>query len=221
MKPRLLAITPPEGRVDPRIVERWEEAGALRIGLAVLLRRPGDPTRTLDDPGLADLRRACTLRAIPLLLSCAAEAFASMADARLEGLAGIQLRGDPDDATLERARRRLGGRTLGCSAHGVPGAPDRCAAADYVCFAPVYPPRTATPGVEKSPAGVGALRAWTAGGRRHVVALGGIAADNARACVEAGARGLAGIECFFGRPAAVTEDVRSMVTALEPLRPGR
>ena len=212
--PRLLAITPPTGAVEAAVVDAWREAGALEVGMAVLLREPGASLDVLLDPQgrLGALAHACATAEIPVLLSCDASSL-EQASERVSalGLAGVQLRGDPDAATVARARALLPDALVGRSCHGHPSREN--APVDYTCFAPVFAPRTITPGRHKQPAGLEALRRWTASSS-WIVALGGIDPARAIACLEAGARGLAGISLFFGAHPRVAQDVAALVTAL-------
>jgi thiamine monophosphate synthase len=214
--PRLLAITPPLGSIDPQVVAAWREAGALEGALAVLLREPGASPGSLvaREGRLGPLLAACEAAGVPVLLSCDTPVLcdaAALVSAR--GLAGLQLRGDPDEEALSSARGLLPQALLGRSCHGSP-VPGRAALVDYTCFAPVFTPRTQPPGGRKRAAGLEALRLWTADPADWVVALGGIGPDNADACVRAGARGLAGISLFFGARERVVEDVAALVRGL-------
>ena len=92
---------------------------------------------------------------------------------------------------MAAARRALGPSALiGLSAHDEAEA--RAAAiggADYVTFSPVFS-SLSKPGYGR-PAGLEGLRDLARRARLPVVALGGIDAGNAAACLEAGAAGLA------------------------------
>jgi thiamine monophosphate synthase len=214
--PRLLAVTPPAGPVDPAVVSVWREAGALATGLTVLLRDPGASLEALLAPTgrLGALAAACRAADLPLVASCDAAMLDEAAtEVRARGLAGLQLRGDPSSAVLERARTLLPDALLGRSCHGAPG-PAEPAPVDYTCFAPVFTPRTQTPDRHKTGVGLEALRRWTADLNAWVVALGGLSPHNASACLQAGARGLAGISLFFGPTPRVAQDVAALVRAL-------
>ncbi|MCB9713551.1 MAG: thiamine phosphate synthase [Myxococcales bacterium] len=212
---RLLAITPPVGAIEPGVVEAW--AGANAVGLAVLLREPGTGPRALVDPRhrLAALRRACVEVGVPCLLSVDLAHLVELPAALgVPGVVGVQLRGDPDQAALEAARRVLGpGPRLGRSCHGVPPAVGE--RASYSVFGPVFAPRTAspTPGPGKLAVGVAALAAFAAR-ERHVFALGGVTPRSAAACVRAGAFGLASIRSFFGPRGEVTDNVARLLESL-------
>jgi thiamine monophosphate synthase len=210
----LLAITPPAGSIDLDVIAAWRDAGALDRRMAVLLREQcTDFEMLLSNTGrLARLRALCGDADNPMLLGCTPLDAIRWAD-RLpsEGLAGVQLRGDPDLCALTRVRAALPDGCVGRSCHGAP-QPGH-GQVDYTCFAPVFSPRTG--GLGKLPAGLEGLRAWTREPAAWIVALGGIGAVTARATVEAGARGLASICSFFGPPRQVAEDVAALVRALE------
>jgi thiamine monophosphate synthase len=130
------------------------------------------------------------------------------------GLRGVQLRGDPSVAAIEATRRVLGAeRVLGRSCHGSPAPLGE--QVEYSVLAPIFAPRTGTPalGAGKQAVGLGPLRAFAAV-EPHVLALGGITAARAPACVRAGAFGLAAIRSFFGPPRQVADDVERLVRAL-------
>ena len=203
------------------MVEAWRGADA--VGLAVLLREPGcEPAELVSDAHrLAPLRRACTRAGIPWILSVDPDRLAGLDEHVLgvPGLAGAQLRGDPSYEAVEEARRRLGpARALGRSCHGAPQPMgDRVS---YSVLAPIFTPRTASPGVGpgKQAVGLAPLRAFAAVEPR-VCARGGLGPEQAPACGLAGAFGLAAIRCFFGPPDEVADDVARLVRALtEPPR---
>ncbi len=106
------------------------------------------------------------------------------------GLHGVHLDGRADARAVRAARLRMPPHTLvGISRH----ADDRDASgalqddgADYATLSPIFTP-SSKPGDARPTMGVRAL----AGHRVPVIALGGIDADNAAACVEAGAAGVA------------------------------
>lgn len=215
---RLLAITPPAALaplLDPGLVEQWLLAGAGALGLAVLLREPGAGAMAiLADRRLLALRHALAGVGVPALVSVDPSVPASEFDELVAGLlaaqpaiAGIQLRGDPSPAICERWRTKLPGMTIGRSVHGATPTPN--AVVDYTCLAPIYPPHTLQPGVDKRAIGLGGLRRWTAVGH-DLIALGGITPANAGACLAAGARGVAGIRLFFGRNATARDNVEAL-----------
>jgi thiamine monophosphate synthase len=217
---RLLAITPPAAlapTLDPGVVEQWLAAGAGALGLAVLLREPGATAeRIVAAPRLLALRRTLADQQVPAFLSvdpdrCGLglelEHFADWLRAAEPAIAGIQLRGDPSPELCERWRVALPTMTIGRSVHGLTPTPNRFV--DYTCLAPIYPPTTPQPGVEKHAIGLEGLRKWTAVSDT-VIALGGITAVNTGACLAAGARGIAGIRLFFGGSAAARENVEAL-----------
>lgn len=220
---RLLAITPPasiEPVIEPRLVDAWLAAGAGELGLCVLLREPGASAEAiLRDARLLPLRRRLADLGVAALLSVggrAPERDAELVRRAAPPIAGVQLRGDPSAAICASWRAQLGaGAILGRSIHGcVPEAGPGPAGIDYSCLAPIFSPNTALPGDDKQAIGLAGLRAWTAR-RGDILALGGIGPANARACLDASARGIAGIRLFFGRTDEAGQDVEALCRALE------
>jgi thiamine-phosphate pyrophosphorylase len=126
-------------------------------------------------------------------------------DLAAEVEAGVHLQ---TAAAVAPARARLGGAAIiGISAHGLDDV--RAAAAtqaDYVTLSPIFP-TDSKPGY--GPAlGIGALRA-AAECDIPVLALGGVTADTAAACLAAGARGVAvmGEIMRADDPAAIVGDL--------------
>jgi len=64
--------------------------------------------------------------------------------------------------------------------------------ADFAVFGPVFP----SPTKPVTPIGIDALRAATRAVRLPIYALGGVTAENAQLCIQAGAAGVAGISLF-------------------------
>lgn len=214
---RLLAITPPTGPVDGALIERWIAAGAIRHGLALLVREPGvDDPRALVGPGgrMAAAMAACRHSGVPALLSTTIAGAIDLAERGDAGdFVGVQLRGDPPAEAIAAIAARRPGWILGRSCHGAPqGGHDRIG---YTCLAPIFPPTTVQAGVDKRAIGTTVLQAWAAEPGARIFALGGVTPARAQACLDAGAWGLAGIGLFFGEPARVEEDVAALCAALD------
>ena len=108
------------------------------------------------------------------------------------GAHGVHLR---SNSIAPSAWRRVLPKTflLGVSCHTLDDIV-RSAGADFVVFGPIFD----TPG--KGPAiGLEALREAAASTSTPVLALGGVTWENAPACMEAGAAGIAGIRLFQRR----------------------
>ena len=126
------------------------------------------------------------------------------------GAAGVHLTAHPDELTPEQVRRvfAIAGAAVpvvSVSCHSVAEVERaRDGGADLVLFAPVFEKTVA--GEQVSPgAGLDALRhACVAAGTMPVLALGGVTADNAALCMEAGAAGVAGIRLFANTDAQST-----------------
>jgi thiamine monophosphate synthase len=220
---RLLAITPPASiapSIEPRLVDAWLAAGAGALGLGVLLREPGaSAAAILAGARLLPLRDRLAELGVAALLSVdgrAPEQDAERIRRADPPIAGVQLRGDPSEATCKSWRMQLGAEaTIGRSIHGsVPEPGLGPAGVDYSCLAPIHAPHTVLPGDDKRAIGLAGLRAWTAR-RADIVALGGVGPDNARACLDAGARGIAGIRLFFGRTDEAGHTVEALCRAFE------
>lgn len=97
----------------------------------------------------------------------------------------------PRDGDIAAARSRLGAQALiGSSAHDLREVNDAVAAgADYVTMSPIFP-SPSKPGYGP-PVGPVALEAIAQAASVPVIALGGIAVDNAGTCLRAGAAGVA------------------------------
>ena len=100
----------------------------------------------------------------------------------------VAARADGVHLPADAARETLPGLLVGRSCHTLDEV--RVAQADFVAFGPVF----ATPG-KGTPVGLEGLRKACALGK-PVFALGGVNWENADACVQAGAEGIAGIRMF-------------------------
>lgn len=96
-----------------------------------------------------------------------------------------------DDMPVEVARRIMGPeKIIGASAASLEEALEaRRMGADYIGFGPVFP--TGTKPDAAPPTGIGPLKDTCKKVGIPVVAIGGITADNAHLCIEAGASGVA------------------------------
>ena len=223
---RLLAVTPPAAiaaELDVGLVATWLDAGAGEHGIGVLLREPGaDAAAILADARFARLRRVLADAGVPALVSldpASPDSTREVLRRARPAIAGVQLRGDPSAEDCARWRADLPGLTIGRSVHGLaPSKPDR-ADVDYTCLAPIYTPNTPQRGEAKVAIGLGVLRRWTRV-RGDVLALGGVTAANADACLDAGARGIAAIRLFFGPRFETAENVASVCLALARARAG-
>src|SRR5216684_3122406 len=123
---------------------------------------------------------------------------------------GVHLPGGGDPAA---ARRRLARGLIGASAHAPEEAAAQLAAgADYVTLSPIFL-SASKPGYGPA-VGLDALAAAARLSRGPVIALGGIDAANAAACLAAGARGIA-VMGEVMRAADPEETVRGLLAAIE------
>lgn len=122
----------------------------------------------------------------------------------------------PDDAALlERMRGMFPDLLVGASAHGADGARRAAqAGADFVCLGPVFE----TPSKTRygKPLGLDALAAACREAGVPVFAIGGVTTDNARACLDAGAHGVAAIGAVMGA-SSVRKAVRAFQSSLGEL----
>jgi thiamine-phosphate pyrophosphorylase len=134
-----------------------------------------------------------------------------MAAAIAAGAAGVHL---PAGLSPEAARQALGADALiGCSAHAEAElAPLAAAGADYATLSPIFA-SASKPGYGP-PLGCERLARAAAATPLGIIALGGVAAGNAAACIAAGAAGVAvmGSVMTATAPAAVMAE---LIKALE------
>ena len=112
------------------------------------------------------------------------------------GAHGVHLRdGSPSPALFAGCGLPGFVRTVAC--HKVPDTNEEVElleGADFVLLAPIFQPLSKS---SQSPAlGTAAIERFVRRCPTPVLALGGISRDNAQACIEAGAAGIAGIKCF-------------------------
>ena len=129
------------------------------------------------------------------------------------GAGGVHL--GRESLSVEDARRLARGRgatqdfLVGASTHSLAAALSaEKAGADYLVFGPVY----ATPSKAQygPPQGIERLREVCHAVSLPVLAIGGITVENARACLEAGAAGIAAIRLF--------EEARDLGAVVDALR---
>ena len=116
------------------------------------------------------------------------------------GVDGFHVPDDPD--LLAHIRRSFPQHLIGASTHSVDGA--RAAAdggANFVTFGPVFATSSRAKS-EKRPQGLDALSKACAGATVPVFAIGGITADRAKECLDAGAHGVAVIRAVMSATSA-------------------
>jgi thiamine-phosphate pyrophosphorylase len=121
------------------------------------------------------------------------------------GADGVHLR-DGSVAAADIRKIAPGGFIISVACHSVEGA--RAAAesgADYIVLAPVFAPLSKP--ASRSPLGLDRLREAAASVSAPVIALGGITEENAGACLEAGAAGVAGISLFIRKATGCAPDI--------------
>jgi thiamine-phosphate pyrophosphorylase len=129
------------------------------------------------------------------------------------GAAGVHL--GTQSLPAEAARRIVPkGFLIGVSCHSLAAAEAaQAAGADYIVFGPVF--ETASKRRYGPPAGLEKLRQAAARVSIPVLALGGITVDGARACLDAGASGIAGISIFQSCP-SIPARVRELQELFAP-----
>jgi thiamine-phosphate pyrophosphorylase len=173
--PRLYLISMPEGDPLPAVEAALS---ALPPGAAAVQLRQALPARALLSRALA-LKAICTKYAARLFVN-------DRADVALAAGAGLHL---PSRGLSPRDALQLG-LPVAQSVHSAAEA--AASSADFVVFAPVFE----TPG--KHAQGLETLRFVCQASTVPVLALGGIDASNARACIDAGAAGVACIRSVLG-----------------------
>lgn len=188
--PRLHVVTDDEivrGRDFPARARAILEAGGPRLALHLRHRAA--------DRVVYRLARSLVAAAAPVGASVIVSRRADLA--RAAGAHGAHLgRGAIPAGT---ARALLGARAwLGASIHDPSDAPaaDR-RVLDYLVVGPVFPTET-HPG--RQPLGATALAEATGATALPVVAIGGVTPDRVRACLEAGAWGVAVVRAVWGAP---------------------
>jgi len=212
VKARVILITDPSFGDDAILRCVREVASALPAGaLCVQLRDKQRLPVSLRLFALA-LRRATRDAGAALVINGHATL------ARDVGADGVHLGGG---GSVEEARAQFGGRAwVSVAAHSdddVRRAVD--AGADAVLVSPIFPTRTRSLGsiqsIEKPTRGTNALRSARslAGTRVAVYALGGVTVDTARACVAAGADGVAVIRALLASrsPAAAARAMNGAI----------
>lgn len=188
MTPRLVAVTDPRRDAAAHLSAYRVLADALGPALVVLVRLPGRDARDVLELAAALVDAGHDV------------AVAERADvARALGLRRLHL-GDAGVSTAD-ARRWMGPSAWLSRACHDPDAPDRDA--DAVLVSPVFPSAGKGP-----PLGLSAL--GRAARHATVLALGGVDATNARACLDAGATGVAAIRACLDEPEALA---RALVEA--------
>lgn len=213
--PRLWAVTPPIGAPSPSVIDAWCEGGT-DVGL--WLRTPG-ATASATVARFESLLARARGRGLAVVVGTGvADLDDAVAVVRDQGLAGVVLRGDPDAAALGAARARLG--TPPWVARSIHGPADDHGLCTFSVLGPIHAPHTPKP--SPSPAlGTAMLAQCAAAEGARIVAIGGVDAGTALACVRAGAWGLAGIRSFFGAPARIVEDVAGLRAALQSAKHGQ
>jgi thiamine-phosphate pyrophosphorylase len=198
---RVVAVTPGDHGTGRELVSVAE--GLARGGiLSIVLREP-----QLDERAYVTLAR----KLAPIFPGGVAlhAKHPSALELAAVGDWGLHL---PYGANLKDARARVRGR-LGVSCHSmIEVAAARGAGADYVFVAPVFHPLS-KPDDRRRPIGLDELRRVAESAGIPVFAQGGIDASNARACLEAGAAGIAVTGALFSDGAG-PEETEALARAL-------
>jgi thiamine-phosphate pyrophosphorylase len=182
-----LAATTPSSKEFTRVLKLIEAAVAARISL-IQLREKKLNARTLY---------ALTLQAVAITRGTATRLLVNQhaSIAAAAGADGVHLTTRSLEADV--IRENFGADFLiGVSTHSLAEAREvRAQGADFVVFGPVF--ETVSKQLYGAPLGLARLAEVAfALAPFPVLALGGVSADNARACIEAGAAGIAGISLF-------------------------
>lgn len=195
---RLLAASARTLTEELRQLDRWIDEG-IAAGVDVIQIRERD----LDAAPLHALARRATVRAGSSATIILVNDRSDVAVAA--GAAGVHLRSDGPPAARVRA---LGpeGWLVGRSVHTAAEA-EAAQDADYLLFGTVFPSVTKGAGPPRGELRAAprpgerdrleALRDAVEAGAAPVLAIGGITPDRARACISAGAAGVAGIGLFL------------------------
>lgn len=142
----------------------------------------------LPNPGGSEPRSAGEASAPKIIVN------GRMDVAMMAGAAGVHL--GAGSITVDRWRAIAPvGFLIGASCHTVDEVREaEAAGADYVVFGPVFAPLSKVS--DLGPRGIEGLGEAVRAVRIPVLALGGITRENTRACVDAGAAGVAGISMF-------------------------
>ena len=195
-----------------QVREKDLEAGALAALVEELTRiraameHPGLPWTVMERPpragqaAMAGLRTEAAVSRALLIVNDRLDV------ARTCGADGVHL---PADSLPVPAVRKYVGKDwiVGVACHSAEEVELAAeAGADYVLVAPVFD-TASKPGM--TPMGLAAFAAICRRSSIPVFALGGVSAENARSCLDAGARGLAGIRLFQQSP-DITELCRKL-----------
>jgi thiamine-phosphate pyrophosphorylase len=200
---------------DPPLLVISDRSQARRplVEIAVAAFRGGCRWFSLREKDLPAAERRDLLRALVQLghpFGATITAHEDIASVVTAGADGVHLPGGGDPAV---ARRRLPFGLIGVSAHSPAEAAAQLAAgADYVTLSPIFL-SASKPGYGPA-AGLDALAEAARLAPGPVIALGGIEADNAAACLAAGARGIAVMGAIM-RAADPEETVRHLLAALD------
>jgi thiamine-phosphate pyrophosphorylase len=183
-------------------------ARAARAGVDYIQLREKDlPGAALERLARAAQARLAGERARLLLNSRVDVALAA-------GAAGVHLPSGPEELSPGEARilftqAGVARPIISVACHSRAASADpRRRGADLILFGPVF-----AKGARPNPEGLAELRAVCAATKAPVLAIGGVTAENAARCREAGAAGIAGIRLFQtdeSEPAATVARLRSL-----------